>query len=181
MALSSFAGQFNATAFTYGPILATSGSDEKGTYTITAAEPYAVLGDGTVLADVFQKDAPVTVGTGPTLETVTPVSAGSGTVTAEFEFPHGNGDLLRSGSFGLAEAAAYAAAHGGGKVIVDSQWAMLGGSDDILGKVKLPEGVSVDDRRVSPKKAADKTASKADGEKNQPKGGEAPQHDKGKN
>jgi len=180
MALSSFAGQYNATAFAYGPILAVSGSDEKGTYTITAAEGYAVLDDGITLHNVFQKDAPVTVGAGPTLETVTPVSAGSGTLTAEFEFPHGNGDLLRSGSYGLAEAAAYAAAHGGGKVIVDSEWAMLGGSDDILGKVKLPDGVSIDDRRVALKKAADKTASKADGEKNQPKGGEAQPHDKGK-
>src|SRR5215472_639784 len=119
MALSNFAGQYNAREFAYGPIMAVAGSDQKGTYTIIAAEPYAVLDDGTTLSNVFSQNAPVTVGAGETLETVVPVSAGPGTVTAEFEFPHGNGDLLRSGSFGLAEAANYAASKGGGKVVVD--------------------------------------------------------------
>jgi hypothetical protein len=151
MALSSFAGQFSAREFSYAPIMVTGGSDEKGTYAITLGQSYAVLDDGTVLRNVFSTDAPVTVGAGPNLETVTPTAAGNGVLTAKFEYPHGNGDLVRSGTFGLAEAANYAASMGGGKVVVDPQWTLLGGTDDLLGKVKMPQGVSVvDDRSKTP-------------------------------
>lgn len=98
---------------------------------------------------------PVSIGTDGNRETVTPLSVtGSGiptydgvSFTADFADAHGRGDLVASATFGLQEALNYMGAQGGGKVIIDEQWARLGGTTTIKDAAVLPSGVTITDNR----------------------------------
>jgi len=159
---SRFAGQFNAADFAYGinksvsAMVATNGPNATGSGTLTVAFGYITLGDGTVV-NPLNTNAKIEVGAGAYWEAVTPsaVSAstptqyGTTTVTATFTYLHGNGDQIRSATVGLQEALNYASTYGGGTVIVDAYWTLLGGTTTILNAATVPVGVSILDNRVA--------------------------------
>jgi hypothetical protein len=72
---------------------------------------------------------PIAIGSGATYEVVVPTAATCGpgpadsyqqcSITATFNYSHGNGDVVRSGDGGLQEAALFEAARGGGLVALD--------------------------------------------------------------
>jgi len=136
----SFAGAYNALDFAYGvtpgaaPLLVTAGSPNSGTYTVTVAFGNTSTASGTVFAPI-SVNAPVTIGGGTNMETVTPSAVSCSTpgvqytcqFTATFTYAHNNGDTVRSGDYGMQEAAAYAAAHGGGLILLSPQFLQAAG------------------------------------------------------
>jgi hypothetical protein len=100
-------------------------------------------------------NAPINVGSDDNTEEVTPDSVSGDRLsgyqqvsfTAEFENDHGSGDPISSASFGLQEAANYAALQGGGIVVVDNEWERAGGTTSIYNAVTLPSGVTKLDHR----------------------------------
>jgi hypothetical protein len=155
-----FAGMYNAYDYAYGiqkniPALQIdTGSATAGTYNITLAFGYIVLGDGTHV-NPLSTTAPITVGSGSNAETVTPsaVSCGSPAVldtcvlTATFSNPHGAGERVTSGSFGLVEAVNAAHNAGGGLVIIDQAWTQAGGVNGTITGNKGWTNVSILDGR----------------------------------
>jgi hypothetical protein len=132
---TSFQGLTAADEFAYGmaagspALLVTSGSNSAGTYSLTLAYGRSTTGSGVTFTAV-STSAPITVGIGASLETVTPSSVSCTTpgvlntciVTATFAYAHNNGDLVRSGDFGLQEAAQYVVGKGGGMVTLSPLW-----------------------------------------------------------
>jgi hypothetical protein len=162
MALSRFAGMYNASAFAYGinpqvPALQViNGPAVTGSGTLTLVYGTFSTADGTQVTPL-NTNAPITVGGNSNTETVTPsaVSAstpliyGTATVTATFTYVHGNGDSIRSGTCGLQEALNAASGFGGGEVIVDAGWVKLGGTQAMLDAATVPAGVTIQDNRGS--------------------------------
>jgi hypothetical protein len=162
MALSKFAGNFNATAYAYGitgfpgPLQVDIGTTVTGAGTLTLSLGYVTLMDGTVI-NPLNVNAPIQVGTGAgaTIETVTPTAVSAATptvydtttVTATFTYTHGKGEQISSGTFGLQEAINACSAYGGGTVIVDASWTALGGTQTILAAATIPAGVTINDNR----------------------------------
>src|SRR5271170_6207533 len=160
---SRFAGHYNAGEFAYGinkttpPLLVIAGPQATGSGTLTLTGATTQTNDGTVFSPL-NTNAPITVGGNSNTETVTPsaVSVIGGnpspysqsTVTASFTYLHGNGDSVRSGTCGLQEAINYAASKGGGIVIVDAGWTMLGGTDAMIEAAVEGAGVSIQDNRT---------------------------------
>ena len=138
MAHSRFSGIRNAFDYAFGlnpngpaGFEVIAGSNTAGTYTITLGTAVGETADGQAI--VISTATPITIGVGSSTETVTPTAVAPGIipnqllVTATFAYAHGFGDVVRSGSFGLAEAVQAARAAGGGIVAVDGQWAQAGG------------------------------------------------------
>lgn len=158
MSLSRFAGLYRALDFAYGcfgsgdpaPLQIGTGTYASGTASPILALGFTTLADGTIL-EPLNTNAPVQVGSGPNVETVTPsaVSDLTPTVynvnsfTADFANAHGTGDLVASGTLGLQEALNAAAAAGGGIVIVDAAWFNAGGTAAIIDAAAAPSGTSI--------------------------------------
>lgn len=158
MSLSRFAGLYRALDFAYGCF----GSNEPaplqigmGNYATGVQSPILILGyttlsDGTLL-EPLNTNAPVQVGSGPNIETVTPSAVSDpnpiiyngNSFTADFANPHGAGDLIASGTWGLQEALNFAAAAGGGTVIVDAGWFGAGGTADMIDDATIPSGTAI--------------------------------------
>lgn len=138
---TSFAGLRNAVDFAYGiqsnvaPLRVDQGNTATGAGTIVLAFGNVTLPDGTTFMP-FSTTAPITVGIGANAETVTPSAVSCGTpqvystcaVTATFSNLHGTGDIVTSGTFGMAEAVNYAHSKGGGLVAFDAAWVAQGGA-----------------------------------------------------
>lgn len=102
------------------------GSTAGGAYSLTLQTPFAVSGNGRAF-NPFTTSIPIAVGNGANAEVVTPSSVtGCGVnaapttpcvITATFSNGHGQGELLMSGDFGIAEAIADASSQGGGMVL----------------------------------------------------------------
>lgn len=136
-----FAGIRNAVSFAYGinpnvaPLVLASGGGPGSGVVFTVQVGFTVLEDGTILVPL-STTAPIQIGVGSNAETVTPsaVSTSTPTVpgtvsfTATVSNAHGAGDLVCSGSFGIAEAVNEAHAGGGGLVAFDAAWVLLGGA-----------------------------------------------------
>lgn len=126
-------GIFYSPAYNYKTYVLSGGSTAGGSYTITMAKPWIVLPDGRQVG-VFSTSASITIGQGSNQETVTPSSVSSGcgsfntnagfggrasnpcTITATFSNAHGIGELVQSGTSGIAEATYDAGQFGGGLV-----------------------------------------------------------------
>ena len=163
MAISRFAGIFNAAEFAYGinkttpPLVCVGGPNATGSGTLTLAFGAFSLADGTTV-NPFNLNAPILVGEGSSTETVTPtaVSAstplvyGSTQITATFANLHGTGDSVRSGTCGLQEAINYASVvYGGGQIVVDAYWSAIGGTNAMIAAAVLPVNVSIFDVRTA--------------------------------
>jgi len=130
-----------------------TGNAAAGTFTITLDYGVVFTADGRQILPL-SATSPITVGSGPNLETVTPTAVtaltpgtyGTTQVTAAFANPHGQGDLVASASFGLGEAVndAHAA---GGLVAIDGRWAAAGGTTASITAQKGWTNVSVLDQR----------------------------------
>ncbi len=131
---SRVAGVFVASQYNYGlagaPIRILTGNAATGSATVTVNSAVAVLPSGVPVA-VFNVNAPITVGIGANVETVTPtavsgctIGAPQGTcqVTATFANTHGSGEMIFSGTGGLQEAINDAFKGGGGMVVIDQLW-----------------------------------------------------------
>lgn len=143
-----FAGQYNQQL---GTVL--NGNTATGAATITVYAPYTTLRDGRVILP-FSTSNPLTIDFGSNAETVTPsavsgctIAAQIGTcsITATFSNTHGQGVVVFSGSAGLDEAAADAAANGGGQVVIDGSF--TGSTANITSARALYANVSINDLR----------------------------------
>lgn len=142
---AQFSGVRNAITYAYGtpyaaapPLYVAVGFNAPGTTTsvsLTLQFGYTVLSDGTYLTPLATT-APITVGSGPNLDTVTPSAVSCTTpqvantcvITATgFSFGHGIGDPVASATFGLEEAV-NAAHTQGGLVAIDGLFAAAGGT-----------------------------------------------------
>lgn len=132
MALTAFAGIFNASEFAYGTslsatpaLLVVQGSTSTGAYTILCSP--AALYTSSGLKITISTNTPITIGSDSGIETVTPTavsvnSLGNILITATFTYAHGSGAYVRSGDYGVQEAAEYCKALGGGCVALSPAW-----------------------------------------------------------
>ncbi len=131
---SRVAGVFVASQYNYGlagtPIRILNGNAATGSATVTVNSGTAILPSGVPVA-VFNVNAPITVGIGANVETVTPTAVsgcglnsqqGTCQVTATFANTHGSGEMIFSGTSGLQEAINDAFKNGGGVVVLDNLW-----------------------------------------------------------
>jgi len=139
MALTKFSGEYNAWNYAYGVNPETpafeviAGSNAGGTYAVTLGLGVVYTPDGRPVSPVA--GIPITIGSGTNVETVTPTSVvnptptlyGTCLITAAFTNAHGQGDLVRSGDFGLNEAATDAVNNGGGLIAVDAKLCQAAG------------------------------------------------------
>lgn len=160
---SVFAGYYKAANFAYGspggpgalivqqtvPTPASPSVDQA----CTVAFGYTTTVDGIVFYPL-NTNAAIEIGSDSAAESVTPDSVTNGgqvyqgtSFTAEFSEQHGSGDPIASATFGLQEAANYAALQGGGIVVVDAEWTRLGGTTSMYNAVTLPSGVTKQDNR----------------------------------
>lgn len=164
MALSRFAGMYNANLYNYGgldsampgPLVVQTGNSATGAGTVVLSLGQTTLSDGTNLAPL-NTNAPVLIGNGSNAELVTPTTVsnptpnivGTATLSATFANLHG-GDTICSGTAGLQEAINAAAAKGGGIVIVDAAWYTNGGTAAILATAQgtLPSSVTIQDNHA---------------------------------
>lgn len=128
-----------------------------GNTTTGAATTYILYNSGVTAAPPSQAsfsplatNAPVLLGTGTIQETVTPSAVtnlppgqSSSVAFSSTTNAHGNGTLIASGTVGLQEILNYAAATGGGQVIVDGRWAQLGGTTAMITSAANPTGSAV--------------------------------------
>ena|SRR5579859_5722478 len=132
MAISRFAGLFNAAEFAYGTSISEApalqvvqGSTSTGAYTIVCSPTSPASSGGTVIPVTV--NTPITIGSDSGVETVTPTAVSTNNlgqllITATFTYAHGTGAQVRSGTYGLQEAAEYAKARGGGLVVLSPAW-----------------------------------------------------------
>jgi hypothetical protein len=132
---STFAGIANAYDYAMGingavaPLIIDSNSTATGTVTYTVQFGYTTAADGTQF-NPLSTSGPVIVGSGASIETVTPTAVScstpqiidSCTFTASFSNAHGVGERISSGSAGLEEAANYRFTHQGGLVALSPSW-----------------------------------------------------------
>lgn len=145
-ALAQTSPTISAFDYAYGqgggpaPFQVAAGAPIAGTYAITLAYGVTNTVKGTQITpfDTCVSSAtcpPISIGSGTNFETVTPTSAScltpavinTCTVTAVFGFGHAIGDTVRSGDFGLQEAAQVAVSLGGGLVTLTPQWFQAAG------------------------------------------------------
>jgi hypothetical protein len=155
MAISRFAGTFNALDFNYGgtgggpPLQVTSGSTATGAYTITCAPSSIYTAAG--IAIPISTATPINVGADSGFDiSITPTTvsqSGLNTllITATFTYAHGPGAQVSSATFGLAEAMLAASKNGGGTVVVDAKWYQAGGTTAIFEAATQYSGVSLVD------------------------------------
>jgi hypothetical protein len=156
---SSFKGIYRAYDFAYGvnpdaggALQVISGSISTGAYTITCSPVQGESADGKPC--VISTSTPITIGGDSGIETVTPSAVSVNQlnqvlITATFTYAHGTGAQVRSGSFGLAEAGAYASTKGGGVVAIDAGWAAAGGTQALVTAYSFPAGVQLLDLRAN--------------------------------
>jgi hypothetical protein len=162
MSLSRFAGQYRAVSFNYGgcgiespaALVVVAGSNATSTGgTLTVQNGWITLSDGTIVTP-FNTNAPVSVINALGNDTQTPSAVStyvqsnlygpSATVTATtWTYAHAPGDRVSSGTAGLQEAINYAAAKGGGTVLVDNEWYTQGGTAAILAAATVSSGVTI--------------------------------------
>lgn len=159
------AGVFNAAAYNWADrITISTGNTTTGSATITLQWGSVTLQDGRELAP-FAVGTPITVGTGSTVETVTPTSVSSCSIgrssnayqtcsiTASFSNVHGTGEPVSSGTAGLQEAINDAflntvkAPGIGGTVVVDKAWTAGGGTTAFITAALPYSNVSILDER----------------------------------
>lgn len=140
-AVSREAGFFTASAYAFGStapgVKVIIGSTGTGSQTYTMAKSSVSLADGRTVFP-FSTTAPILFMDGSP-ETVTP-SAVSGctsdatvcTITATVSNAHGQGAIVGSGTFGMQEAVNDANNFGGGTVVADQSWFLLGGTKAII-------------------------------------------------
>lgn len=116
---------YSALDYQYETQIYSGGSTAGGAYAIVVMMPSVVSSNGRQF-NPFATTIPIAVGNGANAEVVTPSTvSGCGnngtlftcTITATFSNGHGQGDLVKSGDFGILEAIADAAAAGGGMVL----------------------------------------------------------------
>ena len=139
--VSRFGGLYTAASHGQWQAQVYTGTITTGVTTIRLYTPTVTLPDGRTIVP-FSTSAPLLVGTGASQELVTPtVVAGCGkydptlgdcTITANFTYIHGEGEIVQSGTFGLAEAVADAWASGGGNVMIDAEWTGMGGTNAVI-------------------------------------------------
>lgn len=159
MAITSFAGFYNARSYGYGnagveagPLQVISGSTSTGTYTLTCQpiNPYTSAG----LKIPVSVTTPITIGGDSSMETITPTAVSTNNlnqllITGTFTYAHGTGAAVSSGTYGLQEAINAAAAAGGGVVVVDAAWFRAGGSQATINAATLLANVSIQDNSGS--------------------------------
>lgn len=156
-------GAFVASNYAYGlggvePGSVDSGNGATGSSSIILRIGYIALPDGRKVVP-FSVTAPITVGGQSNQETVTPTavsgcypvdsSGATCTITASFSNLHYRGEAVTSGSFGLQEAINDAFNSGGGKVVVDSFWTLLGGTSATITSAVPYESVLIEDDRAA--------------------------------
>ena len=166
MAISRFAGQYNATSFNYGglgvdnpqALVVVSGSNAaSATGTLTVQNGWFSISDGTIVTP-FNTNAPVSIINASGADTQTPSAVSTNvqsntygptaTVTATtWTYAHAPGDRVSSGTVGLQEAINYANLKGGGQVIIDASWVLQGGTQAILDAATVPSTVQIVDNR----------------------------------
>lgn len=126
-----------------------------GSGTVTLSSGTLSLTDGTNVTVPLATNAPVSVGVGSNVETVTPSAVnnignampGVAGFTATFTKLHGTGDLVSSGTCGLQEAINDCNSRGGGTVAVDNEWTALGGTAAMYTAAVLPAHTVLLDNR----------------------------------
>ncbi len=164
MAITRFAGQYNATSFNYGglsvdgpqALVVASAPGVTGSQTITVYGGNITLNDGTIVS-VLNTNAPISVvnASGSDNQTPSAVSTNvqsniygpTATLTINGTYAHYAGDRISSGTAGLQEAINYANSKGGGQVIIDAGWVTQGGTQTILDAVVVPSTVQIVDNR----------------------------------
>jgi hypothetical protein len=162
---SRFAGQYRAVDFNYGgtgidgpqALVVASAPGVTGSQSITVYLGTITISDGTIVS-VLNTNAPVSVvnASGNDLQTPSAVSNNvqsniygpTATFTISGTYAHYAGDRVSSGTIGLQEALNYASLKGGGRVIVDNEWVVQGGTAAMLAAVTLPAGVDILDLRA---------------------------------
>ena len=132
MALSQFAGLVSAAQFAYGTSISDApalqvlqGSTSTGAYTILCAPPSPASSGGSLIPVTV--NTKITIGSDSGIETVLPTAVSTNNlgqllITATFTYAHGTGAQVRSGTYGLQEAAEYVKARGGGLVVLSPAW-----------------------------------------------------------
>jgi hypothetical protein len=160
---TTFAGQRSAIDYAYGvnpatpqwlEVSAGGGTTVTGTGTLTVNLGYVVAADGTTFSPL-NINAPVTVGAGATLETVTPTAVNCNTptiystcnFTASFTYVHGTGEHIVSGTIGLQEAINLQNAAGGGAVLLTPSWTVFGGTNSNITSAAVFSSVYLQDER----------------------------------
>lgn len=132
---STFGGAADAYDFAFGQnpgspaLLVTQGCSASGACTLTLAYGQTTTASGVPFTPV-STNIPIAIGEGSNYEVVTPSSVSCSTpavqytcqLTATFSGVHGAGSYVRSGDFGLQEAATYVVAQGGGLVLLSPKW-----------------------------------------------------------
>ena len=131
---STFSGGYHALEFAYGtpysgaPALqVVSGSTGTGAYTITCSPQSLKTAAGINIP--ISVNTPITIGANGAYETVTPTAVSTNNfgqilITATFTYSHGVGAQVRSGTFGLQEAAQQCVndANPGGLILLSPAW-----------------------------------------------------------
>lgn len=154
-----FAGMYRAVSYAYGlsdiPALevdlAAGTVPNTATQTLSVAFGQITLTDGTTISPLAV-GTPVTVGTGANADTVTPTAVNNSTpqiyqssnfTATTFAHAHGTGDRVSSGTVGLQEALNAAQGAGGGIVIIDVAWYLLGGTAAIIAAATVHDTVAI--------------------------------------
>ncbi len=146
---SHLAGQYYPAAFAGWQAYSTTPVLAPGMATVVVTPPLvsSVANDETFTPATA--GVPVTVLDGTTSETITPVSvacsSSSCALTADFAHAHPGGFSLASANLGLNEAITVAEAHGGGTVIVSSDW--RGSTAQLTSAAGAPK-VAIEDLRA---------------------------------
>lgn len=123
---SHLAGQYYPAAFAGWQAYSTTPVLAPGVATVVVTPPLVSSVGNDETFTPATAGVPVTVLDGTSSETITPVSvacsSSSCAVTADFARAHPGGFSLASANLGLNEAITVAAAHGGGTVMVSSDW-----------------------------------------------------------
>ena len=136
-----------------------TGNGATGSATILLELGYIALPDGRKIVP-YSVFAPITIGGQSNQETVTPTavsgcspvdtSGATCAITASFTNLHSRGEPVVSGTYGLQEAIDDANLAGGGTVVVDSQWAQIGGTSALLSAALPFPSVVIYDLRTGP-------------------------------
>lgn len=155
-----------APGVSYLQVAPGGGTTTTGTGTLTLAFGNVTAADGTVFNPFTllngQAIPSVTVGVGTNADTVTPTAVSCLTpqiyttcaITASFNHTHGPGEIVTSGSLGLQEALNFQFLKGGGKVLLDYQWAAFGGTNAIITAATPYSSVFIEDLRGQSNTAA---------------------------
>jgi hypothetical protein len=154
MAISRFAGIFNALDYAYGvrgggaALQVLNGSTTAGTYTLTCSPTSLYTSAG--LAIPISAVCPIQIGGDSQQEIITASAVSTNNlnqllITGTFTYAHGTGAQVSSGTYGLQEAILAASKYGGAQVAVDAAWFQAGGTQAILNAATQYAGVQVVD------------------------------------